>query len=373
MQGGVGAYTHILAEHLAAAGHTVSIATSPPALAQTSPVTVSPCVTGWNSLGTVSALRAWAHAFQPDVINLQYQTAAYAMAGLIHALPAVLGYPFVTTFHDLRPPYLFPKAGPLRRALVMQMAKTSSGAIITNHEDAAALAALAHVRMIPIGSNITAAPPAEARASARAASGTAPGAPLIGYFGLVNHSKGLDVLLRAVRRLIDGGLPVRLMLIGAVAGDSDPSNRAYMAQIDSLIDALALRPHITRTSYLSDDQAAAHLAAADVIALPFADGASFRRGSLLAALHQGRATVTTQPQVPVPEFMRAGALMLVPTGDDAALADGLKRVLTDAPLRASLERGALALSADFAWPNIAAATADFFAQTIATIARQARS
>ena len=45
-------------------------------------------------------------------MNIQYQTAAYGMSPFIHFLPdALRPIPVVTTFHDLRFPYLFPKAG----------------------------------------------------------------------------------------------------------------------------------------------------------------------------------------------------------------------------------------------------------------------
>jgi hypothetical protein len=66
------------------------------------------------------------------------------------------------TFHDLRVPYLFPKAGPLRRWIVYHLARSAEGVIATNDEDFHRLLTEARPRrlaLIPIGSNIPCAPP----------------------------------------------------------------------------------------------------------------------------------------------------------------------------------------------------------------------
>ena len=42
-----------------------------------------------------------------------------------------------TTFHDLRPPYLFPKAGPLRDYVTHRLARASDAVIGTNGSDVA--------------------------------------------------------------------------------------------------------------------------------------------------------------------------------------------------------------------------------------------
>ena len=42
---------------------------------------------------------------------------------------------WVTTFHDLLPPYLFPKAGPLRERVTRILANNSDVSIATNERD----------------------------------------------------------------------------------------------------------------------------------------------------------------------------------------------------------------------------------------------
>src|SRR5690606_6298896 len=89
-----------------------------------------------------------------DMVNLHFQTAAYQMSPFIHWLPDMVQTPVVTTFHDLRFPYLLPKAGPLRDWIVMRLARASEGIVSTNHEDFERLKHLPRAALIPIGSSV---------------------------------------------------------------------------------------------------------------------------------------------------------------------------------------------------------------------------
>jgi glycosyltransferase involved in cell wall biosynthesis len=361
MQGGVGAYTALLAREFAATGHGVHVLTTPPAVSGSRDgVTVDARMRGWG-VGALSAVRTWVRDVQPDLMVMQFQTAAYRMSPFVHFLPdALRGVPFVTVFHDLRHPYLFPKAGRLRDAIVMRLARASSGVVVTNHEDAARIAHLPRTCLIPIGSNILA--HVDDASAWRAHAGADQDTALIGYFGLINQSKGVDTLLGALRRLLDSGVRARLLLIGAVAGHSDPSNITYARQMEARIADLHLSDHIARTGYVGEQDAAGYLAACDVIALPFADGASYRRGSLMAAIRLGCPIVTTHPVVPVPTFVHGETMYLVPPGAEGALAEGLRAVLDDARLRDRLRRGAAGLAGEFEWSAIARSMLAFFDQ-----------
>ena len=84
-----------------------------------------------------------------DVLNIQYEPAAYAMQVGVNFLPSrtarrLIKAPIVTTFHDLLVPYLFPKAGPLRWKVVEYLARHSDAMIVTNEEDRDRLSNLQH-------------------------------------------------------------------------------------------------------------------------------------------------------------------------------------------------------------------------------------
>ncbi len=143
--------------------------------------------------------------------------------------------------------------------------------------------------LIPIGSNIAIAPPpGYERGSWRERLGIAADEVLITYFGLISHSKGVHMLLDALEQLPPG---FRLLVVGGAA--TQPQDRAYAAQIERQIDERSLRARVIITGHCDEATVSAHLLAADLAALPFTDGASFRRGSLLAVLAHGVPTVTT--------------------------------------------------------------------------------
>lgn len=369
MQGGVGAYTHILARHIATLGHEVFVLTSPAAHAPTGDSIPTASCPSWG-MRVYRCARQWIGTNRLDIVNLQYQTAAFGMSPFIHFLPAALRpFPFVTTFHDLRFPYLFPKAGPLRPWIVRRLARDSTAVIATNHEDATALREHPRAALIPIGSNIL--QPVSAafdRAAARANVGILADALLIVFFGLLNQSKGLDTLLRAFADLAAELPQAHLAIIGSL-GTSDSTNAAYAAKIEALIAELGIASRITQTGFLPEAQVGELLTASDLVALPFVDGASYRRGSLMAAVRYECAILTTEPAVSIPTFKHGENLWLVPPDDPAALTHALRRLAADADLRARLRTGAAKLARAFDWDEIAAQTLALY-QTILTEARR---
>ena len=65
--------------------------------------------------------------------------------------------------------------------------------------------------------------------------------------------------------------------------------------------------------------------------------------------------------------------LLVPPGDPIALAEALRGLALDEPLRARMARSARERAERFAWPHVAAEVLDCYEQAIATSARRRRS
>ena len=391
-EGGVADYTRCLAEALAQTGQRVDVLTSRRSTTVKAdvqdrydhlPITVHRIVRRWR-WSAIRGLLRMVVMTRPDVIHLQYQTAAYGMHPAINYAPFVLRRrgPWVNvavTYHDLRVPYLFPKAGRLRDAVTLRPARDAHLTIATNTEDCAALAARTRpwqLALVPIGSNIADAPPPDfERAAWRQAAGLPPQSPhssLIAYFGFLNASKGGLTLLAALDTLRRSGRDARLVMIGGTVGASDPTNEAYLAEFKSAAAALSLTDAILWTGHIPTSHVSAWLHAADAVALPYHDGASYRRGSLLAALAHGTPVVTTRPTdqadwltghenmpsdlacPPLPPLVDGQSARLVPAEDAAALAAALAEVLDDPALAARLGAGGRAVAEAFAWPAIAA-------------------
>ncbi len=374
MQGGVGDYTREIGLAMRDLGCEVAVASSTQA-GQVPGLTVYPMIKSWG-WGSWGALLDLVRRERPDVVHIQYQAAAYGLHPAINLFPRRLRRlgserPGVAvTFHDLRVPYLFPKAGRLRPWIVHELARGCDLAITTNRDDHEALRqALRPGRqvqaLVPIGSNIA---PPQALASYdrdawRARWGVGPEDLLLCFFGFVNDRKGVDTLLQALRFLVvepgEAANP-HLLMIGGQTGASDPTNVAYLARIRALIDELGLGARVQWTGYTPAEEVSANFWAADLCVLPFRDGVSLLHGTLHAALAHGMAIVTTRPRAALPELVDGENIVLAPPGDPAALAAAIRRLAADAALRHRIGAGARVLAEQFGWSRIAADTLELY-------------
>ncbi len=376
MQGGVGDCTNEIAQGLAALGAEVDVLTLTKAVPiRPSSFVVRPIVRdwGWSSLRAIANV---AHEFKPDIVHIQYQTGAYGMHPAINFLlryfrprpgdveraprrglkpmPRV-----VTTFHDLRVPYLFPKAGPVRDWVTRFLAQSCDAVIATNDEDYLELGTwnLKHLTVIPIGSNITTTPPVGYnRAAWRAQLGVAESETLLCYFGFLNESKGGETLIRALAQIPNA----QLLMIGGQVGASDPTNVAYLTKVRALIEELGLTQRVLWTDFTPPEIVTANFRASDICVLPYRDGASYRRGTLMAVLAHGMAVVTTvnSRQSPVssrrlPQLRDSENCLLVSPDDPRALANAIQQAAASPDLRARISAGARELARHFTWDKIA--------------------
>lgn len=374
MRGGVGAYTATLAAALHDEGVTVSILSAPAAAQATKrgaaiPVYAQPHwqPTIWH---TVPRL---AQRLGATWIHVQYQTAAFAMNPAINLAPRFWrryhthdnesASPYLKvawTYHDLLIPYLFPKAGAqLRRWITAQPAHTADLAIVTNEADQRQLQAEQRVatQKIPIGSNIDAhLLTAEERTARRRKRGYTDQQLVLGYFGFLNRSKGGIALINTLDELVQRGVDAHLLMIGERVGASDPTNFAYLHEVETLIGQRGLSKRVRWTGHQPAAEVSADLCAIDVLLMPYADGASLRRGTLMAGLAHGCAIVTTEPQGTLPELVDGRDLLFVPRETvPVAAANVIERIAANPVLRQSLSDWASRRSEQFTWRAIAQA------------------
>ena len=374
MEGGVADFTSILGVTLAEQGAQVHILTSCPATASYDAlagrghrqVRVHATMPTWGWWALYKTMRHLLREIKPDVVNIQYQAAAYGMHPAINLLPYCFGQvPFVVTFHDLLVPYLFPKAGPVRWWVNLALARRCRAVIVTNAQDRERLSAyraLSNLQLIPIGSNIACAPPTDYRRGEwRRKWGIGKDTLLLCYFGFLNASKGGVELIAALAELDAWGVDAHLLMIGGAVGASDPTNRAYLDIVKRAIQERGLEQRVIWTGYMPPEEVSAAFCSADLCVLPYWDGASFRRGSFMAALTHGLPIISTHPRVTLPELVHGENVWLVPPADAHALAQAVARLAGDAPLRQRLGAGARALSRQFDWQHIAARTLEVYA------------
>ncbi|MBM4438393.1 MAG: glycosyltransferase family 4 protein, partial [Actinobacteria bacterium] len=285
-----------------------------------------------------------ATALRANVLHVQYQAGAFAAPGRLSLLPSAarwLGFrgTVAVTFHDLAEPYLFPKAGWLRRWTVDRLRDVADVQIYVDAADRQRVLArrpgdAAKSAVVPVGPTVVpdSLPP---RDVIRSNLGLAAGEFVVGYFGFRQASKGLAVLAAALRSEPLLAVGARLALIGAAA-PLLTGRRAEPALDPRLLAGVSL----VDTGPLEEAAISRWLAACDVVALPYLDGASTRRGTLMVAVAHSVPVVSTIPAPPSELEALGEDVLLVPPGDAAALARALRRVHDDRDLRTRLAASA---------------------------------
>ncbi len=267
------------------------------------------------------------------------------------------GFRVAWTYHDLLVPYLFPKAGErLRRWVTERAAFAADVTIVTNAQDRERLAGrVPTLTAIPIGSNIQSATVGEAeRRRLRAGWGVGDDVLLLAYFGFLNRSKGGITLVETLQRLVADGRNAHLLLIGERVGASDPTNFVYLQEVEARIAGLGLGERVHWSGRLDDPEVARALNGIDVLVMPYTDGASLRRGTLMAGLANGCAIVTTTPQSPLPDLRDGLEWLAVPPENPTATAQAVARLADDPALSGKLRANARRASANYSWERIAA-------------------
>lgn len=370
LTGGVGDYTRLLARALIRKGHRVRVAaaTGKPIPGRGGPdePEVLTLPRRWTR-GHRRAIARLAKTEQGSWIHVQYQTAAYRMNPGINQAPAAWaaqGLHVAWTYHDLLPPYLFPRAGDaLRQRVTLTPGRASHIVVSTNREDADRLA-LAGIRaeVSPVGSNIprvTLNP--RDKAALRASWRVRPDEPVIGCFGLAGRTKGLQTLVEAARLLKTRGTNLRIVIIGGTVGASDHSNAAFLQSLRNAIRTAGLENRVHWTGALSDREASRSISACDLMVQPYTEGASTRHGSLMACLDHGCATITSTP---LSDGWLDPGVPTVPPLDFMALAARIACLAASPEKRAVAAAAARVSAADRSWERIADLHAALYAAAV---------
>ena len=254
----------------------------------------------------------------PDVVVLQWWTAAVGHTYLfVSWLARRRGARVVVEWHEVQDTgeARVPGARACARLLARRILRHADGHIVHSQHDVGALhdaygLATGSCVVVPLGpfDYLAAEPPA---VPSRAASGTTE----LLWFGVIRPYKGLEDLVAAFGDLDpEPAARFRLTIVGEPWED-------WTAPFDAIAES-PYRDRITVVDrYVTDAELAAHIAAADAIALPYRRSSA--SGPLHLAMSAGKPVlITAVGGLPEAAEGYAGAVV-IPPGDRAALAKGL--------------------------------------------------
>jgi glycosyltransferase-like protein len=197
----------------------------------------------------------------------------------------------------------------------------------------------------------------------------APGRPLLLSVGGLEPRKGSLHLVRALARLREL-LPVPPVL-AVLGGHSFQDHRAYRDAVLAELPGLGLveGTDVVELGTVPDQELPGWYAAADALAFP-----STKEGfglAVLEAMSAGLPVVTSDLPV-FREYLRPDQdALLVPVGDEAALAAALARALQDDELRSRLITAGATLARRYSWRASAEQHAALYADLLAPADRSA--
>src|SRR5213593_2915594 len=226
----------------------------------------------------------------------------------------------------------------------------------------------ARVAVIPCGVDPIVFHPVR-QADAREALGRDQCERLILFVGRIEQIKGIDVLLRAMgllfQRYPDLRSDVCLLVVGGALdpGDDAPETEKIL-ELRRLVHEHRMEANVNFVGSLDQEKLALYYASADVCAVP-----SLTESFGLVALEAmacGIPVVGTRVGGLQTLIEDGESGLLVPPGDDEALAESIALVLTDHRLRTHLAHGARHRAEHFTWESVGEKIADLYDSVLAT-------
>jgi glycosyltransferase involved in cell wall biosynthesis len=185
--------------------------------------------------------------------------------------------------------------------------------------------------------------------------------PLILWIGRLEPYKRCDVMLESMPRIRERVPNARLVIVGEGSARPALTERAV---------ALGIRDAVELTGFVSEAEKIAWLARASVVV-----NTSEKEGWGMTVI-EGNACGAPSVSTNVPGLRDSvrhdDTGLLVPFGDERALADAIVTILTDEARRARMVERALHWAARFSWDNVAADTLALIEEAITPSGTQPR-
>jgi D-inositol-3-phosphate glycosyltransferase len=221
---------------------------------------------------------------------------------------------------------------------------------------------LSRVAVIPCGVDPTVFHPVR-QADARELLGRDQCERLVLFVGRIEQIKGIDVLLRALgilfQRYPEMQSEICLLVVGGALdpGDDAPETEKIL-ELRRLVHEHRLESNVSFVGSRGQEELALYYAAADVCAVP-----SLTESFGLVALEAmacGTPVVATKVGGLQTVIDHGESGLLVPAGDDKALAEAIAQVLMDARLRMHLAHGARDRAEKFTWRRVGDRIVDLY-------------
>lgn len=328
-------------------------------------ITVLPFVSIWQGRPFQKAIQNALTQNRPDGVVIQYTPHLYHRLGINPDICRVArrlsdeGIPVYLILHELYVPMDWqPRhwiTGPIQRHILDELVTHAHVAFVTTPERQSILKQRypkARIVYLPVSSNIEPIPcPPEDIQALRAQWCRFTDERLLLFWGKLHPSKQLPLILKGLRHIKARNIPFQTLYIGPDQGVLNAARQKGFSDLHNHLHALGSLPETEVSRYLQ---------AVDWVLYPLEDGASTRRGGLMAVMQHGTPVITTFGPATDPLLRSCANIHFAHSGDDfIRLADELTCTARSQHTGASLAMQRF-FEAHYAWPKLA----DALLQTI---------
>jgi len=172
-------------------------------------------------------------------------------------------------------------------------------------------------------------------------------------FGLINRNKGIEVMLKAMPKIIEA----EPSIVYIVLGMTHPSvlkheGESYRFSLQRMVKELGLQDHVIfHNRFVNDEELHNFLCAADIYVTPYLNKEQLTSGTLSFAVGTGKAVVSS-PYWAALELLSDERGKLVRFGDWTQISEAIIEILKKESLYYSLRRRAYDYGRSRTWPKI---------------------
>lgn len=174
-------------------------------------------------------------------------------------------------------------------------------------------------------------------------------------FGLLGRGKGIELILKALPKVVQRVPNVVYALVGQTHPDVlRHEGEAYRNELLEMVHDLGLDEHVQMVNrYLTEEELVEVITACDLYVTPYPGMEQITSGTLAYAVGLGRPVLST-PYAYARDLLAGLDELLIPYGDVDTWADTMVRMLSDASLHATWEHRIREIGQHMQWPNVGA-------------------
>jgi len=173
-------------------------------------------------------------------------------------------------------------------------------------------------------------------------------------FGLLSSNKGIEHVIEALPSILQQHPNVVYIILGATHPNVIArEGESYRLRLERLAEDRGVASHVIfYNRFVTLDELKEFIGAADIYITPYLNESQITSGTLAYTFGAGKAVIST-PYWHAKELLADDRGILVPFADPSAIADGVKRFLSDPVLMTATRKKAWKLGREMIWPVVA--------------------